>query len=126
MDTARQVQKELVALLEAWEKLYHRWWLAHYIIGISGLVSAITAAAQPRFLVSVPHLLAATAWCAAICMGLVTFMMPSRQAKIYVSAWRVLSDAVNRYRMEDNFTVEKLLDAAKRGEEIIQGGTEYR
>jgi hypothetical protein len=126
MEKVREIPEEITESMNRWKHLCHKWWAVHYIIGISGLVSAITTASEPKFIRGNPHLLELTAWIAAICMGLVTFMMPSKQAKIYVNAWRVLRDSANRYRLDENFTVRELLNAAKRGEEIIQSGTEYR
>jgi len=50
---------------------------------------------------------------------LMTFLMPSRRAKAYVNAWRILNDACNRYKMDENYQISELLNAVKKGEEII-------
>jgi len=115
----RALPTEIEQLLVAWDRYFHNWWAVHYILGIAGTVCAITVASRPKFLLAVPYLIEGFAWISAICIVLVIFLMPSRRAKSYVNAWRILNDACNRYKMDERYTIEKLLDAVKECEKII-------
>jgi hypothetical protein len=113
----RQLPSQVANILDVWDTLFHRWWVYHYLLGIAGLLSSIIVAAGYRLfsqqIISILSLLA------AICMGLITFLMPSKRARAYVAAWRLLNDACNRYINDDTFTIKELLDAQKKGEDII-------
>lgn len=115
----RSLPDEIEQLLSAWSKFFHNWWAIHYILGIMGTVCAITVASQPKFLLNIPYLLDGFAWISAICIALITFLMPSRRAKAYVAAWRLLNDACSRFKMDEQYSVQELLDAVKKGEDII-------
>jgi hypothetical protein len=117
--TSRTLPLEIEQLLSAWGKYFHSWWTVHYIFGIVGSVCAITVASQPKFLLGLPYLIEGFAWISAICIALITFLMPSRRARAYVNAWRILNDACNRYKMDEKYTIKELLDAVKEGEKII-------
>jgi len=115
----RPLPEPIDLLLTAWYKYFHKWWAVHYFLGIMGTICAITVASQPKFLLNIPYLLDGAAWISAICMALITFLMPSRRAKAYVAAWRLLNDACNRFQIDKQFPIQELLDAVKKGEEII-------
>lgn len=117
--TARILPDEIEQLLLAWDKYFHTWWVVHYVLGIAGTICAITVASQPKFLSAIPYLIDGFAWISAICIALITFLMPSRRAKAYVSAWRILNDACNRYKMDETYSTQELLNAVKKGEDII-------
>ncbi len=117
--TSRTLPTEIEQLLLAWDKYFHTWWAVHYGLGITGSVCAITVASQPKFLLALPHLGEGFAWISAICIALITFLMPSRRAKAYVNAWRILNDACNRYKLDEKYTIEELLNGVKDGEGII-------
>lgn len=119
MTTPRTLPSEIEQLLSAWDRYFHNWWVVHYVLGIAGSAFAITVASQPKFLLGVPYLIEGFAWISAICIALITFLMPSRRAKAYVNAWRILNDACNRYKMDESYTIKELLDAVKEGEKLI-------
>lgn len=118
----RVVPEEIDAHRRLWVRFNRRWKMLHYALGISATASAITVASQPEFLKSIPHLLEAVAWTAALCVALITFLVPSRRARSYVSAARTLTDACNRYRFDPEYKMKQLLDAVKHGEELISRG----
>lgn len=91
----------------------------HYLFGAVGTIFSITVASQPKILTNIPYLFDVLAWIAAICMALITFLMPSRRAKAYVAAWRLLNHAASKYKLSDNGSIDELLDAFKKGEELI-------
>ncbi len=115
----KTLPNEIEQLLLAWDKYFHTWWVVHYTLGITGTISAISVASQPKFLLGVPYLLDGFAWISAVCIALMTFLMPSRRAKAYVNAWRILNDACNRYKLDEDYPISELLNAVKKGEEII-------
>ena len=119
MTVPRAIPQKIQVLLNDWDRYFRSWWRYHYIFGVLGTVSSITVASNPKFLSGVPYLLELLAWLAAVCIALITFLMPSRRAKAYVSAWRVLHDACTRYETDSTYQLQQLLDAAKRGEELI-------
>jgi len=113
----REVPEEIQHLLHKWVAYRSRWWAMHYILGITATVASITVASQPQVLPS--GVLGVIAWVAALAVALITFLIPSRKARAYVTAARALTDACNRYRLDENFKTKHLLDAAKEGENII-------
>lgn len=76
-------------------------------------------ASQPKFLLALPYLGEGFPWISAICIALISFLMPSRRAKAYVNTWRMLNDACNRYKLHEKYTIEELLNTVKEGERII-------
>lgn len=121
-DLPREVPEEIDVHRRLWVHFYRRWKALHYVLGIVATCFAITVAAKPGFLKSVPYLLEAVAWVCALCIALITFLMPSRRARSYVAAARILTDACNRYRLDPNFKMKHLLDAVKEGEDLISRG----
>jgi hypothetical protein len=119
MNDLRSLPSEIQQLLSAWDRFFHAWWLFHYTLGIAGTIASITVASNPKILQGCPHVIDSLAWMSAICIALITFLMPSRRAKAYVAAWRLLNDACNRYKLDPTYPVQELLNAATKGEEII-------
>lgn len=117
----RDIPEEIKALVDAWHKYFHRWRFAHYVLGILGTVSSITVASNPKILASVPYSLDTLAWLSAVCIALITFLIPSKKAKSYVSAWRILYDAVGRYKHDPQVPTATLFDAVASGEKLIDG-----
>ncbi len=111
---------EVAGTLSVWIALYRRWWKYHYILGIIALVSSITVASRPQLQHLLPTQFAnILAWVAAVAVGLITFLSPSKKARAYVSAARLLSDARNRYESDPDYPIQKLLDAVAKGEDHI-------
>lgn len=121
-DVPRTVPEEIDVHRRLWVRFNRRWKSLHYALGIVATSFAITVAAQPGFLKAVPFLLEAVAWLSAVCVALMTFLMPSRRARGYVAAARILTDACNRYRLDQSFKMKHLLDAVKEGEDMISRG----
>lgn len=115
----RSIPTKIQRVLDLWERYFHTWWCIHYVLGIGGTIASITVASNPKFIVGVPSLLELLAWISAICIALITFLLPSRRAKAYVEAWRLLHDAVTRYEEDESYELQELLNAARKGEELI-------
>lgn len=117
---AKRMPKEIEATLSVWMTLRWRWWVYHYALGIVALLCSITVASRPQLQSLVPEALVnVIAWVAALAVGLITFLAPSKKARSYAMAARVLSDARNRYESDPDYPVQKLLDAVRDGEEHV-------
>ena len=120
--TTRELPKDVAETLDFWLHHKFKWWRLHYGLGIAALLCSVTVASGPKFehlFNAAPVLLDMLAWISAICIALVTFLGPTRRARAYVAAARVLSDARNRYVNDPNYPLENLLDAVQEGEDII-------
>lgn len=116
----REIPAEVSKLVKAWYGYFHKWWVVHYLLGVGGTISAISVASNPKILQAIPYSIDVLAWVSAMCMALLTFLMPSRRAKAYKMAWRTLLDAVNRYQHDDAYEVQSLFDAVVVGEDYIE------
>lgn len=117
--TSRTLPDEIEQLLLIWGRLFRKWLFVHYALGITGTVVAITTASQPKFLLNVPYLIDGFAWISAVCIALITFLMPSRRAKAFTDAWRKLNVACNRYKMDEEYTIKELLGVVKECDNIV-------
>lgn len=120
--STRELPKDVAETLDFWLHHKFKWWRLHYGLGIAALLCSVTVASGPKFerlFSASPVILDVLAWISAICIALVTFLMPTRRARAYVAAARVLSDARNRYINDRSYPLKKLLDAVKEGEDII-------
>jgi len=89
----RRLPKEIESTLRKWIGIYRRWWVFHYILGISALACSITVASRPQLqgIISADSpFFGLLAWLAALTVGLITFLMPSKKARSYVAAARLL------------------------------------
>ena len=117
----RVIPKDVDARLRAWQRLYHRWYFIHYVVGIAGIVCSITVASKPEFGAKIPYLIDSLAWGSSVAIALLAFLVPIRKARVYAAAWRRISDACGRYAHDENVPTQKLYDAIKRGEDLIEG-----
>lgn len=116
----RYPPERLTVLRDAWFWYMKSWRVFHYSLGLGGTVCATAVAAQPALLREVPYLIDSLAWFSAVCIGVLTAFRPHSRANAYAASWRILNDACNRYALDSNFTMESLLDAATKGEQLIQ------
>lgn len=120
--STRELPKDVAETLDFWLHHKFKWWRLHYCLGIAALLCSVTVASGPKFehlFSAAPVILDALAWISAICIAMVTFLGPTRRARAYVAAARVLSDARNRYVNDPKYPLNKLLDAVQEGEDII-------
>lgn len=116
----RNPPDRLVSLRDAWLWYMKSWRIFHYSLGMGGTICATAVAAKPALLLGVPYLLDSMAWVSAACIGVLTASRPHTRANAYAAAWRVLSDACNRYALDPQYPIETLLEAATKGEQVIQ------
>ena len=114
------VPQDIEELYKSWVFFRKSWWYCHYVIGIVGVLAAITSANKPQFLQAEPLLLNGVAWLAAVCVSVLTFLEPKKRARAYTAAWRVLHKAIGTYR-HNSMPVEPavLYEAVSQGEELI-------
>jgi hypothetical protein len=116
----RIIPDEIEQRVAAWKRYIDRWWLVHYILGITGTVSSIIVASRPAFMSRINYLVEGFALLAAACFVTITFLMPARRARAYVSAWRLLAHACTSYKVDQSYTLERLLNALAEREKIIE------
>lgn len=115
----RTVPDEIDVHRRIWVRAHRTLRTVHYLLGTIGTICAITVASQPSFVKSVPSLIEVLAWVSALSISLITYLMPLRTSKGYVAAARILTDSCNRYKLDPDFTMKELLDAVRKGEELI-------
>lgn len=115
----QKVLGEAEATVQFWVRNARRWWAFHYALGVFGTMCSITVASSPHFLQSAKSLIETFAWISAICMALITFLMPSRKARCYVMAARLLGDALRRYKSGEQTSAKTINDAIDQGESQI-------
>jgi hypothetical protein len=108
--------------LDDWEKKAISWYVTYYVLGGLAVVFTITVASRPHFID--PSVIADFAWLAALCQGLSTFLLASRKAASYRTAWRTVWLAKVEYlRSEkDSNNASALEQAINNGWATIDGG----
>jgi hypothetical protein len=116
---SRNVPFEAAIKLETWMSLMIRWTRIHYTVGIVGTLIAATVAARPTILKRRPRFFNSIGWLSVLCIASLTFLQPSKKAKVYFQAWQVLDDACNRYRIDAAYDIKQVLDAMDKGDKIL-------
>ena len=118
--TSNPVPPDVERIHKSWVFFRKSWWLCHYVVGVVGVVAAITVANKPLVLQDLPLLLNGIAWLSAICVSLLTFLEPKKRARAYTAAWRVLHKAIGTYRHSASPQDPAILfDAVTQGEELV-------
>ena len=116
------VPPEIQKLHGSWHFYFRAWWLVHYVVGIVGVMSAITVANNPAFLGPYTSVITnGLSWLSAVCISLLTFLEPKKRARAYAAAWRILHEQIGCYRYEKDISPAELFKAAKRAAGIIAG-----
>lgn len=115
----RVLLPDIESLRRSWMRARLFWSVVHYVLGTVATVTSISVAARPAFLVSLPPTLEILAYLSAVCIALLTFLVPARMGRGDIRAWRVLTVACNLYKHDPGFELAKLLKAVKEGEEYI-------
>ena len=119
MEPKNDIPEEITSIHNAWKRLYHRWWAIHYTVGLTGTISAITVASNPKFLSGVPLSLDILAWISAVSVAVLTFLEPKKRARAYVAAWRLIHEEMGKYRYGETESIKALFTTVRKGEEII-------
>jgi|SRR6266404_2530772 len=111
--------KEQIAIKQFWKGYLVFWYCIHYLLGVSALLLSVTVAAKPFVIVAGSPLYGTLSWLLAIVTGLIAFLNPEQLGNRYQRAFRILSSEITRYLADTTYTVNNVLDAYNRGEDII-------
>lgn len=119
----RKAITDQVQVKDEWQRYYKRWTAIHYAIGVGAVILSTLVASKPTWVSSTPSVaeywISIFAWLAAVFTGLLTFLTPEKKASKYSRAWSTLNSEITRYNADNSYTVDDVLDAYNKGENII-------
>src|SRR5262249_42048782 len=116
--------REQIKVKDEWHRCYQIWIAIHYSLGIGALIFSTLVASRIGFNDLVISLLA---WLVALFTALLTFLTPDKKADRYLRTWSTLNSQITRYNSVETCTLDDVLDAYRRGENIIfETGDERR
>jgi len=124
----RELPKHVAETLDLWFRYKFYWWRVHYILGIAALFCSVTVASRPLLsglFSGAPTILDVLAWASAICVGLLTFLAPTKRTRGYLDGYRILYLARNRYVNDPDYTLQQLLDVVQQGEDRVAKGDPF-
>jgi hypothetical protein len=104
---------------DEWRSCYKRWIAVHYTVGIAALILSTLVASRPVWIGFNENGISLLAWLVAVLTGLLTFLTPDKKADKYLRAWSSLNSAITRYNADESYTVNDVLDAYHKGENVI-------
>jgi uncharacterized membrane protein YdbT with pleckstrin-like domain len=109
-----------------WKVLHSRWNRSFYIGGLSAMALPAIIEALPRVLVPPKGLIPLLSVLAVLTVGFVAFANPSKQARAYIAAWRLLNDKLLDYELTGTpEAVKEVKEAINEGEKILAGKDPY-
>jgi len=111
-----QAIREQIKAKDEWRRCHRIWITIHYALGIGALTFSTLVASRIGFNDLGISLLA---WLVALFTGLLTFLTPGKKADRYLRAWSTLNSQITRYNSMETYTLDDVLDAYQRGENII-------
>jgi hypothetical protein len=111
-EDSRLVPSEFRGRLKHWKCTAISFAIVHYLCGVGGVVSSCVAASALTWAKY-------AAIVSAVCFGILGFVQPMKIYYQFMSAYRVLKDAVVRYRYEES-DISCIVNAALRAEMLIQ------
>lgn len=120
MFDANLIPPDVERIYRDWNWYRKVWWLLHYLIGIVGVVAAITVANKPMLLQAEPAVLNSIAWLSALCVNLLVFLEPRKRARAYTAAWRLLHKEIGKFRHSTpESPPTNLFETIAQGEDLI-------
>ncbi len=120
MEKTNPIPPHVERIYTSWNFFRKLWWFYHYLIGVVGVVAAITVANKPQVLEEIPVLLNSIAWLSALCVALLTFLEPKKRARAYTAAWRLLHKEIGKFQHgASSENPATLFEAVSQGEEFI-------
>lgn len=118
----KEIIKDQVKIKRSWKLSYQIWTALHYGFGIAALLLSTLVASKPIWLDA--SQLSFVAWLVAAFTALLTFLTPDKKADKYIRAWSVLNSEITLYNADEERTIEDVLDAYRRGQDIIYESTQ--
>jgi hypothetical protein len=119
MDQRQEAIKDQVLMRDRWHCHFVIWVWVNHILTISVTALSALVAAKPKLLgLSADHY-DFIAFIVAVASGLAAVLKPSDNANRIRRAWSVLTLAITRYRADQTYTLNHVLSAYERGENII-------
>lgn len=113
----KKLPEEIELRLKRWHHNAALFKYSQLGLGILAIVSSVTVAS--RLFLADSLIVSLLAWIAAIASTLLTSLTLETRAIHTRQAWRILNEAVLRYRTEANYTIEQLNKEYKKGEDTI-------
>lgn len=111
--------REQVSVCQAWKRYMGIWYSLHYVLGIVAVGLSVTVASKPFTAEQGSNLYSLLAWVLAMATGFIAFLHPEQRGDRYQRAWSILAAEITRYRADQTYTINHVLDAYARGENII-------
>ncbi len=115
----KQAIADQVRIKDEWQLYYKRWTTIHYAIGVGALLSSTLVAAHPTWIGLTESGISFLAWLVAVFTGLLTFLTPDKKADRYRRAWSVINAKISVYNADQSCTLNDVLDAYEKGENIM-------
>jgi len=121
--TKEEIPKEIDDALKTWYKNAIILRFFQVLMGIVAIILTITVASK---IVGTEQILGIeasswVAWGAAISTGLLASLNIGSKANNIWNGWRILNEAKMRYMNQDEFKIDKLIDAYRDAEKTIGG-----
>ena len=124
-DTDKEVFLWVLHRHEEWRRLHGRWTIAHYAFNIGAVGLTLTATILP-FCVDQPLAVFSISGLATLFVVFLAFAAPSKQAKSYIAAWRLLDSKITVYRLNPILAeLKTLTEQVDEGERILAGKDPY-
>jgi hypothetical protein len=118
----QQVRKEAAVgyatVRDAWQRYFHTWFAAHYILGTLLFICSATVASSKQFEFS-PFWSGIFAWLVVILTAAIGFYKPEDRGSRYRQAWSLLSVQLSRFDFDSSYTLNDVIRAYEQGESII-------
>ena len=106
-----------------WHKFYLLLTFEHYALNISAMTLTLMGVLLPTLVGRDNQSIPVFAAAATVAVAVLAFTTPSKQARKYIEAWRILDDAVLRYPLDHDMI--KLINAVAKGEEALGNKDPY-
>ncbi len=116
--TCRETPKVVKSRCFAWRFFMATWYGAYYILGILPIACSLGVAYLALY-VNSAMLMAGLSFVSATCVSLNYFLLPYKNARGYVQAWRLLSSAIIKFEIDETIPVSTLIEAIDKGEELL-------